>query len=218
MNRYLKQAKDRKTTPLRQFNNLLSLVIFVLALYIIVAPFTPQLSYYWQHFTNKNDGIKYSSSLATETLGEAKAQTLQAPPTDNHLVIPTIGVDSLVNEGTDPNLLNLGLWHRPNTSTPDKGSNTVVVAHRFQYTSGPATFYSLDKVAVGDKALLFWGNPGERYEYLYEAVSSDVVSATAVEIENSTTDPMLTLYTCTPIWTAKDRLVVKFKLIKKTKI
>ena len=218
MNGYLRKSKTKKTSRLRQFNNFLSLIIFVLALYIIAAPLAPQFSYYFKHFTNKNGGLVYNSTLATEVLGDNKAKNLATPPKDNHLVIPTIGVDSLVHEGTDPNILNLGLWHRPNTSTPDKESNTVIVAHRFLYTSGPATFYSLDKVAVGDKALLFWGPEGDRYEYLYEATVNEVVPATAVEIEDKTTEPQLTLYTCTPIWTSKDRLVVKFKLISKTKI
>jgi len=34
------------------------------------------------------------------------------------------------------------------------------------------------------------------------------VTATAVEIEAPTARPTLTLYTCTPLWNPKDRLVV----------
>jgi LPXTG-site transpeptidase (sortase) family protein len=57
---------------------------------------------------------------------------------------------------------------------------------------------------VGQKLALFW----EGKEYLYEVTETKVVEATAVEIEAPTKDKQLTIYTCTPIWTAKQRLVV----------
>jgi LPXTG-site transpeptidase (sortase) family protein len=39
-------------------------------------------------------------------------------------------------------------------------------------------------------------------------VESKIVDPSAVEIEAPTTQKQLTLYTCTPIWTAKERLVI----------
>lgn len=213
----LKRAQYNKNNKLRQFNNILSILIFGLALYIMFAPFAPQLALYINRFTDKTDGFKYQSVLA-DKLDSKVGESLPPPPTDNHLVIPKIGVDSTVYQGNDISLLDKGLWHRPNTSTPEQGSNTVIVAHRFQYTQGPATFYSLDKLAIGDKAIVFWGNADNRFEYDYEAIEVKVVPATAIEIEEPTTEETLTLYTCTPLWTSKDRLVVTFKVIGKTKL
>lgn len=213
----LKRSEQHKNNKLRQFNNLLSIFIFALALYIMFAPFVPQFTLYLKNLTDKTDGYKYQSVLAIKVDGGI-GNTLPPPPKDNRLVIPKIGVDSVVYQGNDIALLDKGLWHRPNTSTPDQGSNTVIVAHRFQYTQGPATFYSLDKMAVGDKAIIFWGENENRFEYDYEVTEVKVVPATAIEIEDPTSNEMLTLYTCTPLWTSKDRLVVSFKLIGKTKI
>ena len=40
-----------------------------------------------------------------------------------------------------------------------------------------------------------------------------VVDPTQIEIEAPTDDPILTLYTCTPVWTAAQRLIVRSKLV-----
>jgi sortase A len=129
-------------------------------------------------------------------------------PADNRLVIPKIALDQHIYIGKSQYLVNKGPWARPNTSTPPKGGNTVIVGHRFTY-SGPATFYSLDKVAAGDTVVLYWHGK----EYDYKVARKEVVPATAIEIERPTKDSQLTLYTCTPLWSAKDRLVIIAKPI-----
>jgi len=108
--------------------------------------------------------------------------------------------------------LNKGIWRWPNGSTPDKGGNTVLIGHRFTYTNPRGAFYFLNKVKMGDEIGVFWNNR----EYLYRVASISVVSPTDTAIEDNTSDTRLTLFTCTPLWLPKDRLVVVAKLKDKS--
>lgn len=155
------------------------------------------------HQAQANAGLPYQSQLAKGSMGRKDI------PTDSRLVIPKIALDQHIYEGTSPYLVNKGVWARPNTSTPPKGSNTVLVGHRFTY-DGPATFYNLDKVAVGDPIVVYWRGK----EYDYKVSETKVVPPTAIDVEAPTKDPQLTIYTCTPLWSAKNRLVVVAKPIK----
>lgn len=190
----------------RLFNDVLSIVVALVALYILVLPLTPQLTLWWHKRNDKTGGYVYQTRLTEDPAVEE----IQKPiPEGKRLVLPTIQLDEEVYEGAKFWTLSKGLWRRPNTSTPDKGGNTVIVGHRFTY-NGPAQFYHLDKIKVGDKFPLYW----EGVEYDYEVIDISVVSALALEVEAPTEDPILTLYTCTPLWSAKDRLVIKSRLIE----
>jgi len=181
---------------LRFVNNVLSGVVAVLALYIIVAPVLPAGLFWWrQHF---------ESSSAPVT---AARQHKPIPKTDE-LIIPSIFLKEAIHEGSDTYAeLKKGVWRVPSSSTPDKGSNTVIAGHRFYYSS-TAVFYNLDKVAKGNPISIYWGGK----EYDYKVISTDVVQPTDVSVQDPTVKPTLTLYTCTPLWTSKYRLVVKAEL------
>jgi len=127
----------------------------------------------------------------------------------NRLRIPSIGIDGVINEGETDATLDKGIWHRPNSSTPDKGSNTVLAAHRFKYLSGSNTFFYLDKVQLNDSITVLWGATA----YSYQVYAIEVVGPEDVAIESPTPDAELTLYSCTPLWTSKKRLVVHAKQV-----
>ncbi|MBP9759351.1 sortase [Candidatus Dojkabacteria bacterium] len=217
---------------LYRLNKVLSVILFMISIYMIGMPFYPQAQFVIDKFTNSEERILETESWITdpnynETHGEQ--DDAQPTPTEegatpvedsdtfklnslgqvNKLVIPSIGIDGVIYEGASVSTLNNGIWRRPNTSKPDMGGNTVMSAHRFLYESGPITFYHLDKVKVGDKIYVLWKN--KRYEYQVFNISE--VLPTQVEIEANTKDPIITLYTCTPLWTAEKRLVVKAKLL-----
>jgi sortase A len=200
------QLVAKQTDPeagLRRFNNFLTILVIGLGLYMILMPLWPQLAFWIKEKTGQTENnIVYSESPDPD---DKKSKPI---PKENKLVIPQMGLDATVNEGRYASTLQKGLWHRPLTSTPDKGGNTVIVGHRFTYR-GPAIFYHLDKLKAGDEFALLWN--GKRYNY--KVRETRVVEPTAVEIENNTDNPILTLYTCTPMWTAKQRLVVISDLI-----
>ena len=175
-------------------------------LYIFSAPFVPQLQLWLrQRHARPFAGLPYKTQLESST----PANNLREDaPKDDRLIIPRLALNEHIYEGSSPYLVNKGVWALPKTSTPPKGGNTVLVGHRFTY-DGPATFYSLDKVKTGDNMVIYW----QGKEYDYQVSSVQVVPPTALEVENPTKNAQLTVYTCTPLWSAKNRLVVVAKLI-----
>lgn len=192
---------------LRHFNNFLTVVVLFLSLYMIAFPFLPYLDLWRAQIADNTGGVRYTGLLAEEN-GETANSNLRQPPEGNQLVLPSIALDEEIVVGDDPGNVHRGAWHRPRTSTPNQGGNTVIVGHRFSYSS-PAIFYHLDRVEVGDTFAIWW----EGREYVYRVFQTRVVDATAIEIEDNTEEPIATLYTCTPVWTATDRLVIRGELL-----
>ena len=181
----------------RQLNNLLSILVIISAVYILVWPFLPAFNLWWRTHTGSNNGYVYQTKLTKKT------PAVKPIPKDNRLVIPALRLDEAINDGPTAAALHKGIWHRPASSSPDKSSNTVLVGHRFTY-SGQAVFYSLDKLKAGDQIIIYW--QGKEHDYRVEL--SKVIAPEAVQVEQATADPVLTLYTCTPLWSAHDRLVI----------
>jgi LPXTG-site transpeptidase (sortase) family protein len=66
----------------------------------------------------------------------------------------------------------------------------------------------LDKLEVGDTVSVLWN--GKVYAYVVDA--SKVVPPTEVSVLNPSKTKILTLFTCTPVFTTKERLVVTARL------
>jgi LPXTG-site transpeptidase (sortase) family protein len=194
-------------SSLAKINNALFGAVCIIGAYLIFAPAIPRLSYYFHLLRFRQQALQYDRN-GVHAAGEVDTDDNRQPvPADNTLVVGKIGVDGKIYEGKSVNVLNQGIWHRPGTGTPVDGGNTVLVAHRFLYTSGPNTFYNLDKIAEGDHIVLYWG--GKRYRYEVRGVAT--VAATDLYIEAPTPEPTLTLWTCTPLFTSQYRLVVTAK-------
>lgn len=192
---------------LRQINIGLLVVILVINGYVFGLPLLPRLNYLWRQSHDHSAGLPYQSKLAaTSSAPQASRQTT---PQDNRLVIPKLVLNQAILQGASPYTVNKGIWARPNASTPPDGGNTVLVGHRYTYTS-PSVFYDLDKVAVGDDIVVYW----QGREYDYKVHTTKVVPATDVAIENNTANAQLTLYTCTPFWSFSERLVVVADLMQ----
>lgn len=181
-------------------NRILSALVLLVGGYLVVQPVYPAVVLWFQNSFNADGGYVYQSHLE----GGAGVGV----PEGNRLVIPSIHVDGKLVEGEDPIALDQGIWRRPGTSTPDQGGNTVLAAHRYLYRSGPNTFYNLDKVELGDELAVYWDDT----EYDYRVTEIKEVDPDATEVEGMTSTSVLTLYTCTPLWTASRRLVVVAEL------
>lgn len=180
---------------LKRFNDGLSLVILLLAVYIFFLPFIPQLAWWAQH----------SLPIVSKPVATAVAVHKLPTPQDDRLVIPAMDLNVSIIEGQTEAALNKGgVWRRPNASTPDKGGNTVLAGHRFSYSAPRGPFYFLDKVKPGDQIIVYWHGKA----YIYAAKTSAEVPPSDGAVEAPTADDRLTLYTCTPLWSLKDRLVV----------
>lgn len=176
------------------FNNALTVIIVAFALYIIATPYLPQMAWWATHEAPL-------ISRSTTFTAPASNAVFPSEPT---IIIPRLGLYETIHEGPDESTLNQGIWRRPQTSTPDKRSNTVFAAHRHTI-SGPGAFYHLDKIQLGDNIYVYWQS--KRYHYIVRKIF--VVPPTQIEVESPTRDNRLTLYTCTPLWSFKDRLVVQ---------
>lgn len=188
---------------LARVNTCLLVAIVLVCGYIIIMPFVPLVAFW----ITERGGQRFDQLSSRLHIPAARQSAI---PSDNRLVIPTLLLDAPINEGATATALRSGTWRRPLTSTPDRGGNTVIAAHRFTYTNPRGPFYYLNKMAVGDEIGVFWH--GKRY--LYAVASVATVPANQVSVEAATSDARLTLYTCTPLWLPKDRLVVTAKLEK----
>lgn len=188
--------------PLRRVNNGLTVVVIILSLYIAGAPLLPAVLFWYRTRIAPKPALVTANSPSNPD----DSPPPEVFPEENTLVIPRLAMQQVIYDGGSAATLRKGVWHRPHTSSPDQGGNTVLVGHRFTY-DGPAVFYSLDKVMAGDKVVVYW----QHQKYLYEVSSVTVVPPTAIEIEAPSEESMLTIYTCTPLWTAKNRLVIQAK-------
>lgn len=185
---------------LKRANILLIWLIILVNAYTILAPVEPAISYWWKRrFTHSFTHL----SVALDP------QTSKYPiPDDNRVVIPSMLLDEHIYEGASPTIVDKGIWRRPQTSTPDKGSNTVLIGHRYIYGGDGGALYHLDTVKVGDEIALYW----QKKRYIYKVDTVKIVPPTEISVEAATDKPQLTIYTCTPLWTATSRLVVIAKL------
>jgi sortase A len=184
---------------------LLTLIILVNG-YIILAPLLPAVVFWWD-----NRGGTRVDQLTAELHAPLEPQTPDVKPQPNHVVIPSMLLDQPIYDGPVSqtySILDKGIWRWPNGSTPDKGGNTTLIGHRFTYTNPKGVFYYLNKVKIGDEIGLWWNNK----KYVYKVATINEVPPTDTAIEDDTPDPELTLFTCTPLWLPKDRLVVVAKL------
>jgi len=195
---------------LRISNYTVSFVIILLGLFVILSPLAPEASYVLAKASGENSLREYvnpANKLNIEELIKEKSEK-EKIDSPNKLIIPDIFVDGEIHEGGKEALEN-GLWRRPGSANPAKGGNTVIVAHRFLYENGPNTFYHLDKLKEGDRFTIIWENK----VYIYEIFDIFMVEPEDIYVEFDTVLPMVTLYTCAPLYSADKRLVVRASLV-----
>lgn len=180
---------------LTKINTLLVIGIALVNLYVIIMPFMPGIFFYIQ----QHRGVE-------KQLQQVLAMPVASPvnTAGDRLIIPAMLFNAPINEGSQNAALSKGLWHIPTSSTPNKGGNTVIIGHRFTYTNPEGVFYDLNKVQIGDEIGIFW--QGARY--LYTVTKIEVVPPTDTAVQAPSSDAQVTLYTCTPLWIPKNRLVV----------
>ena len=123
----------------------------------------------------------------------------KAAITENRLYIPKIDVNLPYATGSETVMEKGAWWRQPDNGNPADGGNFVLSAHRFimgltpQQTLRKSPFYNIDKLEIGDKITADYS--GKRYEYTISKIFA--VAPDAVEIEQRTEQPQLTLYSCT---------------------
>lgn len=127
-----------------------------------------------------------------------------------HLVIAGVNINMPVFLGDTEKTLNKGGWLFPTTSRPERGGNSVIFGHRYMYRPPKSnTFWNLDKVKIGDEMVLYW----QGKEYKYKVFEKKIVEPNDLSVIQPTSDSRLTIITCTPLFSTKQRLVVTGTLI-----
>lgn len=147
------------------------------------------------------------------TMKPIDVSTLPAPAkSNNRIVIPKLGIDIAYETGASA--LERGAeWRSPESGNPLDGGNFVIAAHRFSIQPTPqgtiekSPFYNINKLANSDKIIIDY--EGKRYGY--EIFKGFSVKPTQIEIEARTTDPILTLYSCSLGGAESDRFVIQAK-------
>ena len=117
--------------------------------------------------------------------------------------IPKIGVNQVVVSGTDESDLDLGPGHYIGTAMPGQGGNVAIAGHR---TTHGAPFNRLAELAPGDPIYLT-DLAGQQMTYIV-AVPPYPVDPSNVSVLNYFGDNRLTLTTCNPEFSARQRLIV----------
>jgi sortase A len=199
----------------RKINIGLLAAIILVNLYTILLPTIPALRYRWEAGRNREKVTASVQQYVKQTAQNTPTTTPTEDMSGNRLIIPRMLMNTKIVEGPTSNPygnLKKGAWRLPFSSTPDKGGNTVIAGHRFTYTEARSIFYYLDKLQIGDQIGVEWNGT----MHTYKVVSTEVVSPTDVSVQAATDDDRLTLYTCTPLWNPKNRLVVIAKPIGAT--
>lgn len=122
------------------------------------------------------------------------------------LRIPALGVDVVVVEGTSPSALRAGAGHYQATPLPGEAGNVAIAGHRTTYGK---PFADVDRLEPGDE--IFLDTPAGHYAYRVSR-SPYAVANTDWSPAAQTAGQTLTLSTCHPKGSARQRLIVKAEL------
>ena len=140
-------------------------------------------------------------SIATKTLTNEAAKAEFLPDVVGRLTILSANINHYVVFGATLNKLEYGPGYILGTSLPGTGGNFAIAGHRTTYG---APFGNLDETEVGD-SILFQTNTNQ-YEYVITEVK--IVSPEDTYVLGNFGDDRITLSTCHPKFSARQRLVV----------
>lgn len=181
------QDSTNKSTPRpsgwRRLLQISLVVVLLLASYVIYLQFVPRrgvLSEFQQVEFLDSHPVNQQSS--------------------DQLLIPKIAVAAPIAVGGWEVLDRNQVWHRfPERGNPADGGNTILAAHRYvfgwtpQQVSRASILYNINQLTIGDS--IYVDYLGKRY--VYRVTKKETVKPDASNIEAKTTEPRLTMYSCT---------------------
>lgn len=144
---------------------------------------------------------------ARESIAEAspaEPTPLVDPPPDQGLAlleIPALDLETVALDSVDPDDLRKGPGHYPGTADPGEAGNAAFAGHRVTYG---APFHGIDLLKAGDEIVM----TTVRGRFVYRVAEQRVVAPSDTRALEPTDDARLTLTTCHPELSARERLVV----------
>ena len=146
-------------------------------------------------------------SIATKTLTNQAAKAEFLPDVVGRLTILSANINHYVVFGATNKKLEYGPGYILGTSLPGTGGNFAIAGHRTTYG---APFGNLDRVQVGE-TIIFQTNTNQ---YKYKIIEVKIVSPEDNYVLENYGDDRITLTTCHPKFSAKQRLIVIGQLEK----
>lgn len=122
------------------------------------------------------------------------------------LRVPDLGVEAVVFEGVTRSTLTQGPGHMPGTPLPGQPGNAVVSGHRTTYGR---PFFDFDLLEPGDVIEVETAIG----VHTYQVRESFIVAPTDIWVTDPKEGAWLTLTTCHPKFSAKERLIITAELV-----
>lgn len=185
MSLQLDSVKNRQKSWKSYILTIIAILMILGGVYLLVLISTPLIL---------SQNINPKDNLTTKLITKTENKI-----TENRLYIPKIDINLPYSTGGAETMERGAWWRKPENGSPKDGGNFVLSAHRFimgltpQQTLRKSPFYNIDKLTVGDEIIIDYN--GVRYNYVISEKQS--VKPDAIEIEQRTDQPQLTLYSCT---------------------
>lgn len=162
------------------------------------------------NFMSDRTQSRLDREIASPEIKQAyQERRLQDGDALTRIKIPSLGVDTVVVEGTSASALKAGAGHYPNTPLPCEAGNVAIAGHRTTYGR---PFNQLDRLKTGDVVILTTPIGSCTYEVMKDPF---VIAPTDFSVvQNDPNKKLLTLTTCHPRGSARQRLVVQANLVK----
>jgi sortase A len=121
--------------------------------------------------------------------------------------VPTLGLEAVVFEGVATRTLSKGPGHLPGTPVPGQPGNSVISGHR---TTHGRPFFDFDQLGPGDLIEVETAIG----LHVYQVRESFIVEPTEVWVTDDRPGGWLTLTTCNPKFSARERLIITAELVE----
>lgn len=197
----------KTSKKIRNLFYLLTGIFWASAVIALLIPLLPHLFY---RILPQTPQVLAQTIAITTTKPQTQPEPEKVPlpkldtnlPKENRLVIPQIGVDGVIHEGSNwEDILKDGIWRVPEYGNPEAGKPIIMAAHRWGYVSWTNTFrrqnsfYNLPNLKEGEEIAIIWNQRFYKYK-IYKADSG-------TEITDYSAD--LILYTC-QLWDSPVRI------------
>lgn len=148
----------------------------------------------------------------TSTTRPTTTTTTEPPPPPEpgeamgRIIIPAIGLDKFVVEGVGRSDLQKGPGHYPGTPMPGQPGNSAIAGHRTTYG---APFNRVDELEIGDEIRV----DTLQGSFLYEVSGQEIVTPDRVDVVEDQGDNRLTLTSCHPKYSARQRIIITAHLV-----
>jgi LPXTG-site transpeptidase (sortase) family protein len=202
--------KDTKTSRTwRKIKNAVRQIAYLALLYGLFF-FIFNFGAYWTRFQYS---VKPEPQVA-KVQPEPPAETI--PDYPPKVFIPKLGVEAPLFVDINPALiveqLKQGVAQYSGTALPGEIGNSVIVGHSSDYIWSDGNYKNifalLDKLVAGDQIIVQY----KKEKYIYAVESSKVVGPNELSVLKRTVSPTLTLLTCYPVGTSRNRLIVTARL------